>query len=322
MIPRPIRSTCLAVAVAALAAACGGAPSTPSPTTAPSWTPIPPGDVTGLGSPAPSAPTPSGSTAPTSAGLLLEVSNEGGFINPAASIGALPQVVVDGDGRIFLPAPPPDGSQPMVPPVRVRHTGPAGAAAILEAVRAAGLDTEGSGGVAADTGSTVFTAVIDGQTIVSRFAAGGPGGPGAPGGPGVPGGPSGSTPPGDSAAPGAAAFALLTRLTDPAETWGAATAATAVSFTPDAYLVYVAPAGAGAAVDAAAWPLAIAPDAFGAPAVADRGVTGLRSGLVTGAAARTLAAGLANVPAGGPVGSGGAAWSIWVRPVFPDELAG
>ncbi len=252
------------------------------------------------------------------------MTNEGGFINPAASIGALPQVVVETDGRILLPAPMPDASQPLVAPVEVRDTGPAGAAAILAAMRAAGLDTEGSGGVAADTGSTVFTAVIDGETIVSRFAAGGPGGPGGPGRPGGPGVPGGSGSPdasGAPATPGAAAFALLARLTDPGETWGAATAPVAAPFVPDAYLVYVAPAGAAGA-DVARWPLAAAPEAFGTPTLPDRGVTGLRSGVVTGADARALAEGLAGLPAGSPVASGDMAWSVWVRPVLPHETGG
>jgi hypothetical protein len=317
VIPRPVRSLSFAVAVATLAAACGGAPAAPSPTPVPSWTPIPPGDVNGLGSPSaqPSVPASAG---PSAVGLVLEVTSEGGFINPAASIGALPQVVVDADGRIFLPAPAPDGSQPLVPHVVVRDSGHGGAAAILAAIRAAGLDTERSGGVAADTGSTVFTVVIDGQTVVSRFAAGGPGGSSGPGGPGGPVGAGGSGGPGG---PGAAAFALLARLLDPGETWGAATAPASEPFVPDAYLVYVAPAGA-ATTDAAAWPLATAPGAFGMPALPDHGVAGLRSGVVTGADARTLAAGLAAVPAGSLVASGGTAWSAWVRPVFPDEIGG
>ena len=152
---------------------------------------------------------------PAPVGLLLEVTSEGGFINPSASIGALPRVVVETDGRIFTPASAPDGSQPLVPPVEVRDTGPGGAAAILAAIRAAGLDTERSGGMAADTGSTVFTAVIDGETIVSRFAAGGPGGPG---GPGV--GARCARRAGAPAPPGADAFALLARLTGPRRNLG------------------------------------------------------------------------------------------------------
>jgi hypothetical protein len=330
VIERPIRSTHLAVVVAALAAlatlavACGGAPAAPTPV--PSRTPIPPGGVTGSGSPSVPPSTPPSTADPAAAGLLLEVTSEGGFINPTASIGSLPRVVVDADGRIFVPAAAPDSSQPLVPPVEVRDTGPGGAAAILAAIRAAGLDTEGSGGLAADTGSTIFTAVIDGETIVSRFASGGFGGAGGPGGGGVPGGPGGgaSSPPDASsppAAPGADAFALLARLTDPAETWGAAAAPVTQPFTPDAYLVFVAPAGA-ATGDAAAWPLSTAPDTFGTPALADRGVAGLRSGAVTGADARTLAAGLATAQAGSPVASGGSAWSVWVRPVLPDETGG
>jgi hypothetical protein len=123
------------------------------------------------------------------------------------------------------------------------------------------------------------------------------------------------------AVPGAAAFALLARLVDPGETWGAATAPASEPFSPAAYLVSVAPAGAATA-GLAAWPLTTPPGMFGAAALPDHGVAGLRSGVVTGADARTLAAGLAAAPAGSPVASGGAAWSAWIRPVFPSEIGG
>jgi hypothetical protein len=126
---------------------------------------------------------------------------------------------------------------------------------------------------------------------------------------------------GVTAAPGAAAFALLARLTDPAETWGAAAPPAAQPYVPDAYLVYLAPADAATTADPA-WPLSTSPETFGAPALPDRGVAGLRSGVVTGTDARTLAAVLATAQAGSVVRSGGSAWSVWVRPVFPDEVSG
>jgi hypothetical protein len=250
------------------------------------------------------------------------VTTEGGFINPAASIGALPAVIVDADGRIYTPGTTADGSSPMVPLVEVRDTGPAGATAILAAMKAAGLDTDGAGGgVAADTGTTVFTATFGGTTVVNRVSGGGMGGPGGPGGPGHPGA-SGS--PGASGAPGAAAMALLARLTDPAEAWGAATAPAARPYTPVGYRLWLAPGDAVApGVDSIPWPLAGDPAAFGSPVAADFGITGLRSGIVTGPDAVALAKAVAKAPVSSVMVSGSKAlFGSWIRPLFPDELGG
>ena len=229
VIARPLPSAQLVVAfaVALLAAACGGTGAAPSPASSPSASPpAAPSESPAAASesPAPSAsPSAPATAGPSAAALLLEVTNEGGFINPAASHRGTPPGGRRDDGRILLPRPSPDASRPLVVPVEVRDMGPAGAAAILAAMRPRASTRRARGGVAADTGSTVFTAVIDGETIVSRFAAG-PGGAGGPGraqaGPGVPGGSGSPDASGAPATPGAAAFALLARLTDPGETWG------------------------------------------------------------------------------------------------------
>ena len=133
----------------------------------------------------PASEVPSSADAAT---LLLEVTTEGGFINPVATLSSVPSVVVDANGKIYTPGAA-TGDGTLVAPVEVRDVGPAGAAAILAALRAAGLDHEEDGsGVAADTGTTVFTAVIDGEQVINRFVRSGPGGPGQPGGPGGAGG--------------------------------------------------------------------------------------------------------------------------------------
>ena len=285
-------------------AACGSGSVAPIPTGAPPSGPA--------GSAAPSA-APSTEPAPA---LLLEVASEGGFINPSANIGALPIVVVDSDGRIYTPGnPASDATAPLVAPVDVRDVGADGAAAILDAIRAAGLDREGGGGgIVADTGSMVFTVVIDGNTIVSRFANGGaPGLPGGAGGPGAPGG--------DSS--GAAAFDLLAQLTDPTKTWGSA-AAPAVPYAPAGYRIYEAPGAPRAEPGGPSvpWPLPTGPADFGVPAVPDLGVPGLRSGIVIGDAAAALAPLLASASASATTVfvSSGQSFSLWVRPLFPDEL--
>ncbi len=276
--------------------------------------------------PAPAATTDAPSAGPSSpapapAALLLEVRNEGGFINPAATIGALPTVVVDTDGRIFTPAPAADGGPLLIPAVNVRDTGPAGAAAILAAATAAGLaDGSAGGGVAADTGVTVFTLEAGGSEVVTRVAAGGPvGGPigGPVGGPGVQPGASGDA----TRTPGIPALDLLARLTDPTVAWGGTVAAPA-TYDATAYRVWLAKAADGAAGATERWPLAGDPAAFGAPAAADLGVDGLRSGILSGADAATLAQALARAAAGTELTASGSAYQVWVEPLLPDEVGG
>ena len=280
-VPFRIASLVVPVTASLLVAACGGStPTTATPSQPPSAAP-------GGASPSAAAsPSPSDAAVP---GLLLEVTTEGGFINPASRLGQVPTIVVDDDGRIYTPGAPTGDTEPLVSPVDVRDVGAAGAAAIRGAISAAGLDQEegGGGGVAADTGTTVFTTLVDGDTVVNRFVAGhgGPGGPGAPGAGAPGGGTAGSPEPGASIDPASAAFALLARLTDPSETWGS-TGATTAPYHPAAYRVFAAPvpanAGSTSAEPAPAWPLATPLAAFGTPAVATLGVDGLRSGIVTG----------------------------------------
>ena len=114
------------------------------------------------------APSPSAATST----LLLKVTSEGGFINPAASLAALPIVAVYADGRILTPGPV-DAIYPgpLLAPVSVRDVGPSGAAAILAAIRQVGLDHPAASGpgIPGDAGTNVFTVVVDGVTTMSRF---------------------------------------------------------------------------------------------------------------------------------------------------------
>lgn len=313
-VPRRAAPHTVLISAALLVAACGG--STPAPPASSSGNPPAP-------SASSSASPSSAPSEPPAAGLLLEVTSQGGFINPVASLGSLPAVVVDTDGELFLPAEDTSGNQPLIPAVEVRALGPGGAAAIEQAIRAAGLDQEHPPvGVVADAGATVFTVDLGGVETVNRFAAGG--GPGGPGVPGLPGGAGGSNAPsGDPTT--AAAFALLARLTDPTSAWGSSSAAPA-GYQPAAYRVYAAPAvaapDAGSPASAPAWPLATPLDAFGVPAVSGLGVDGLRSGIVRGADAASLASALGPLAAGTQVASAGRLWQLWVRPLVPGEVAG
>ncbi len=292
----PATVTPLAVLlIGALVGACSTGPG-PSPTGAPP-----------TGVPATSQPT----HAPVQ--LLLRVTSEGGFINPSANLASVPTVSVYADGRILTPgAVDAVYPGPLLPPVAIKDVGPAGAQAIVAAIRAAGLDKDGAGGGIGnpDAATTVFTATVDGATITSRFHLGGPGGPGLPG----------VASPDPSVA---AAEDLLNRLTDPSETWGVANPVTS-TLVPTAYQIFVAP---GAPVGdlptsqpAVAWPLATPLDQFGAAAVPDRGVTGLRQGAVFGADATTLGPVLAAANALTAFSSGGNLYTLSVRPLLPDEV--
>ena len=302
---RPIRLMLAAIA-ATLVVACGGsaATSTPGASAGPSVTPV-----------ASPPASPSGSPS-AGAGLLLKVTTEGGFINPAANLAALPTVAVYSDGWILTPGPV-DAMfpGPLVMPVVVHNVGPDGAAAILAAIKEVGLDkpATGDGGIAADSGTNVFTVVVDGVSTTSRFAGGGR--------PGQPGGPVAS---GD--AERVAALALLDRLLDPAELWGVPAAADGI-YKPSGYRVFVAP-GAPDSGDpnvsqpAIAWPLPTTLAEFGTPANPDRGIAGLRQGALLGDDATLMAPLLERATAITAFTSGGKPYTLSVRALYPDELGG
>ncbi len=305
-----IRSTIALAAMCIVLAACG---SSPAPSTAESSAPSPSAPAS---SGPTSAPSPSPSATPAPVALLFKVTSEGGFINPAATLAALPTVAVYADGRIFVPGPV-DAIAPagLVPPVVVRDVGATGAAAILAAIRAAGLDKPATGGpgIPGDSGTNVFTVVVDGETTTTRLAGGGPPGPGGPGA-------KGSADPGRTAA-----FALLDRLLDPTDSWGAPSAPEA-PYTPMGYRIFVAPGAPetdpAITAPAVAWPLGTSLDGFGTAAVPDRGIAGLRQGVVIGADAATLAPILTAATTATPFTSGGKSYTLFVRPLLPDESGG
>jgi hypothetical protein len=294
----------LGLPMALVLAACSAA--APSPSSSGGATPLPSSSPSTTAAPSASSAEP--------AALVLRVTTEGGFIGPAANLAALPQVSVLADGRILTPGPI-DAIYPgpLVLPVLVRNVGPQGVAAIVAAIRAAGLDKAGAGGgrgIPGDTGTTVFLVNVDGAPVTNRLVLGG-GLPGRPGGAGSP-------------DPGAAAASdLLSRLADPSETWGAASAPQS-PFVPVGLRVYAAPgapAGDGSITEpAVAWPLSTPLDQFGVPAVPDRGIAGLRQGAVLGADAQALLPILNRANALTPFSSGGHVFTLWVRVLLPDEV--
>jgi len=304
MFARPSRFLSMA-AVAVIAAACAATPSPVLPSASPH------------SSPGASANPPSSDPTAAPASLLLKVTSEGGFINPAATLAALPIVTIYADGKIFTPAPV-DAifPGPLLPMLNVRDVGPEGAKSILAAIRTAGLDKPAAGGpgIPGDAGTDVFTVVVDGTTTTSRFSGNGPGGPGV----GV-GGISGGAP------ERTAALNLLNRLLDPAQTWGASSAS-ATPYTPSGYRIFVEPANpqpdASAGSASVAWPLATPLDAFGTPAVPDRGIAGLRQGVALGPDAETLTPILKSATTETTFTSGGKSYTLYVRPLLPDEAGG
>jgi hypothetical protein len=238
----------------------------------------------------------------------------GGRWRLAGAGAVLPTVAVYTDGRIMTPGPV-DAIYPgpLLAPVDVRDVGPSGAAAILAAIKQVGLDRPASAGpgIPGDAGTNVFTAVVDGAATTSRFAGAQPGHPGGP------------VASGDEER--AAALGLLDRLLDPGETWGAPAAADS-RYMPVGYRVYVAPgapqADSQVSQSPIAWPLATPLAEFGTPSVPDRGIAGLRQGVVLGADATTLGPILERATTLTAFTSGGSSYTLYVRPLLPDEVAG
>jgi hypothetical protein len=305
------RRVLVTLPLAAILAAAGCSSATVAPTVGPSAS-----SPRATGSTPPSAkPSPS----PAAATLLLRITSEGGFVAPSANLAALPNASVYSDGRILAPAPQ-DAifPGPLLPTLNVRNVGQKGITAILDAIRKGGLDKPGGGGggIPGDTGTTIFTVVVDGQRVTTRF-------PGLTGGPP---GPGGHGTPGASDDPArVAAKQLVSRLGDPTDAWGG-TAGPASVYQPSGFRLYVAPGGpqpdASASQAPVTWPLTTPLSAFGTPAVPDRGIAGLRQGVLLGAEAAALAPILRSATAITPFVSGGKSYTLYVRPLLPDEVPG
>jgi hypothetical protein len=304
------RRVLVTLPLAAILAAAGCGSATVPPSVGPS------ASATATRSTPPSAkPSPSAATA----ALLLRITSEGGFISPSANLAALPNASVYSDGRILTPAPQ-DAIFPgqLLPTLNVRNVGQKGVTAILDAIRKGGLDKPGGGGggIPGDTGTTIFTVIVDGQPVTTRFP-GLTGGPPGPGGHGTPG-------PSDDPRR-VAAKQLVSRLDDPTDAWGG-TPGPASVYQPSGYRVYVAPGApqpdASASQAPVTWPLTTPLSAFGTPAVPDRGIAGLRQGVVLGADAAALAPILRSATAITPFVSAGKSYTLYVRPLLPDEVPG
>jgi hypothetical protein len=137
-------------------AACAGATATatsfPTATGAPTATAV-------------ASPTPAYAVDPAPDKLVVRITSEGGFINPAALLTRLPVFALYGDGRVLT-----ETTEPIVtgllPDVRQATVTPAEIQKILALADADGLlgsdatyDSPGN----PDSGATVFTAVVGGK---------------------------------------------------------------------------------------------------------------------------------------------------------------
>ncbi len=253
------------------------------------------------------------SSSPDPSALILRATMEGGFVAPGAIRTRLPIVSVFADGRIITEgAVPAIYPGPLVPPLIVRSVGPAGAAGILAAARAAGLtdaDATYGPGPVPDAATTVVTVVHDGGQTVSRFGslASDVGQPAASG---------------PDAQVVAATAALLGRLAG-TDSFGGVSQPDQ-TYLPLGYQLFVSP-GAPAPADPAlgrppvSWPLATPLASFGK---ADPlGGDGARVGVAVGADGLTLGPILTSASQITPFISGGQQWTIAVKPLLPDEVA-
>jgi hypothetical protein len=107
--------------------------------------------------------------------------------------------------------------------------------------------------------------------------------------------------------------------------WGAPSAPE-TPYAPAGYRIFVGPASAqpdaSAGSSAVAWPLATGLDAFGTPAVPDRGIAGLRQGVALGADAAALAPILKSATTETTFTSAGKSYTLYLRPLLPDEAGG
>lgn len=264
-----------------------------------------PGGSTVPGSP----PSPSPSGPPDA--LLLRIADEGGFVGPSQHLVSLPTISVYADGRYLV-----QGAVaaiypgPLVPALLEGHVSAAGLARIMEAARAAGLDSGASypaRGVA-DVPDTVFTLAFDGGTVISRFGALGMSDPS-------------QTPPAELAARTAAAD-FMSKVGDLPTLLGADAVGPTAAYVPVAIRILVmegAPAVSDPAVSRQpiAWPLATPLSEFGTPPAS--GDPAQRCGVVSGADAKVLWPILSRATSITGFTSGTSVYTLQVRPLLPDE---
>ncbi|HEY7940584.1 MAG TPA: hypothetical protein VID25_01450 [Candidatus Limnocylindrales bacterium] len=139
----------------------------------------------GAGSPGPSGstgPTPSGpsTTGPLpggeiGAGLVVSVTEVGGFVGPDVTLGRLADIAIYRDGRVFQPgAVDAIFPGPLLPPLLQTTVSSAGIQAVLDLARQDGLadhDQSYLTPIGADMPDTIITVVVNGKAVIGRFSS-------------------------------------------------------------------------------------------------------------------------------------------------------
>lgn len=239
--------------------------------------------------------------------LILQLSEEGGFVAPGYQLTRLPQLALYGDGRVIV-AGQLDSiyPRPLLPNLRQLHVTPAEIQTILAAADAAGLlgpdANYGAAGVA-DASDSVFRTTVAGVThVVSAYALG-------------------MTDLGQTA-DGAAARSKLQSFEEEMLALSAflgRPVSEAEAYQPKAMRIFAAPTptpnSASPTPQVVAWPLAADPASAGETT----SLTGVRCVVVSGAELTTFlaVAGTANTLTVWTAPSG--RYSVSVRPLYPEE---
>jgi hypothetical protein len=264
----------------------------------------------GAAEPSPS-PEPTPSSNPDR--VVFRVDWEGGFVAPGTILGRLPQIVVFADGRVVMP-----GAQieiypgPLMPALQVRTLTPDTLARLVQLAKDKGLLVDAHYDFAgiADATTTVLTIDVDGtRSTVSAYALMEAGSASSDWADAMD----------DATKAGRAALrAFIDALTGVPESEFTGPGA---AYEPIALRLYASPAGARpddgsvAPGEPVAWPLAD----LGAGSPVGDGALGFRCQVVSGPDLATVRPVLDTANALTVFRSGGADWSLIVRPLLPGE---
>lgn len=282
------------------------------------------GGSSGSGGPASPTPGPSGSgpgpgaTGEVAAGLLVSITEVGGFVAPVALQTRFPDIAIYADGRMIQPgATPAIFPGPLLPSLLQSIVTPAGLQRVMDLARTDGLtdhpQSYPANGVA-DMPDTLITVVVNGQAVMSRFGGLGAG--------------TAATDPTEAAAR-AKAQDFIAKLTGYPSLFAAGEVGQAGPFVPDALEIVAVKGDPSAQVQPSqlvrqpvAWPLATPLSAFGTGAVALPSQPSLeRCGVVTGADLSVLWPLLQQATQITGFSSAGMTWTLTPRPLLPGEPA-
>lgn len=260
-------------------------------------------------------PSPAPSLPPVSSDLVLRITQEGGFVAPSWHFSQTPILAVYADGRVIT-----TGPQimiypgPMMPNLQVAQLTARGLARLLGAAAEAGLADKNAAYPShnvADAPDTVFLLIHDGQQTATSFGA------------------LGIEPmldaPAAEVSTRATALAFLEQSSALANLVGAAELGPSESYIPEAIQILAWPGDpsendSSLTREPVAWPLVTALASFGAPLLADQGLSaGARCGVAHAAEVATLLPVLNAATTLTGFSSVGQVYTVLPRPLLPDE---